>query len=58
MTLPFTVSKAHNPEMRAWDLMLLVGGIESESDAEYYAKLLANFMTENGGFYRPAKLSA
>ena len=48
-TYPFQISTSFNPQMKCFEIMLHVGGIDSKEELESAAKLLANFVAGGKG---------
>lgn len=46
--LPFSISIQENEPMGAWDLQILVGGLESRAKAERVAELIKDWLIEDG----------
>lgn len=47
---PFKIDIAQNFAMGGYDLMLQVGGLKDEKEAKQFADVLAEWMTETGGW--------
>jgi hypothetical protein len=52
---PFDIGKMYNSVMRAWDVRLIVGGFETEADAEAEARVLAEFVDADKAWFRKAE---
>jgi len=50
MKNPFTIEMAENKSMKAWDIQLSVGGFPTKEEAEKAAKVIAEFMSDGGGW--------
>jgi hypothetical protein len=46
-SLHFQIATTENKPMKAWDLVLQVGGFKSQADAEKFAEAMNKFMEEN-----------
>lgn len=47
---PFKIAFAENPAMGGYDVMLQVGGLKDKDEAKKFADVLADWMTEEGGW--------
>jgi hypothetical protein len=47
---PFKIDIAQNFAMNSYDLILQVGGLKDENEAKQFADVLAEWMTETGGW--------
>lgn len=45
---PMAIMKTHNEQMGAWDVALVVGGIQSEEMAEQVAELIKEILINDG----------
>lgn len=50
MKNPFKIEMTENTPMKAWEIVLQVGGFKTKADAEQAAKVLADFMSGDGGW--------
>ena len=48
-TYPFKISTTFNPQMKCFELMLIIGGIDSKEEMEETAKALKNFVAGEKG---------
>lgn len=50
MKNPFRIEMTKNTEMGAWEIVLQVGGFKTRREAEESAKVIAEFMANDGGW--------
>lgn len=50
MKNPFKIEFAKNTQMGGYDVILQVGALKDEKEAKQFADVLAEWMTEDGGW--------
>lgn len=50
MENPFKIDIAENKPMKAWDLVLQVGGLKTEKQAKQFADALSDWLIEESGW--------